>query len=160
MIITKNKLKVFVRQGILMQVVEQHSSKGGKARSRLASFASRTPSNQKNQQFHHYQLNDLGHYAQMMYGSNNLDNRTQNYNSGNNINDNHQNTKELIRQCFLFTNHLLLCTRTKDGKLHLLEVSIIIIIVIVKYSNPEIRLTLLSSRSSRGSFKSKVSCSN
>lgn len=30
---------------------------------------------------------------------------------------------ELIRQCFLFTNHLLLCTRTKDGKLHLLEVS-------------------------------------
>lgn len=33
-------------------------------------------------------------------------------------------TKELVRQCFLFTNHLLLCTRTKDGKLRLLDVSI------------------------------------
>lgn len=35
-------------------------------------------------------------------------------------------TKELVRQCFLFTNHLLLCTRTKDGKLRLLDVSIIL----------------------------------
>ncbi|KAG9510756.1 Ras-specific guanine nucleotide-releasing factor 2, partial [Fragariocoptes setiger] len=29
--------------------------------------------------------------------------------------------KEYVRQCFLFTNHLLLCTRTKDGKLHLVQ---------------------------------------
>lgn len=32
-------------------------------------------------------------------------------------------SRELVRQCFLFTNHLLLCTRTKEGKLRLLEVS-------------------------------------
>lgn len=31
--------------------------------------------------------------------------------------------RELVRQCFLFTNHLLLCTRTKEGKLELVEVS-------------------------------------
>lgn len=29
----------------------------------------------------------------------------------------------LIRQCFLFTNYLLLCSRTKDGRLKLLDVS-------------------------------------
>lgn len=34
-------------------------------------------------------------------------------------------SKELVRQCFLFTNHLLLCTRTKEGKLRLLDVSIL-----------------------------------
>ena len=32
--------------------------------------------------------------------------------------------KELVRQCFLFSNHLLLCTRTSNGKLQLLDVSI------------------------------------
>lgn len=110
-----------------MQVVEQQNSKSGKTRSMLASFASRTSSNQKN---HHpqSQMNaDFGHNAQAMYGnSTNFDHQyrtTQNYYPASG-NDNHQNTKELIRQCFLFTNHLLLCTRTKDGKLHLLEVSI------------------------------------
>lgn len=29
--------------------------------------------------------------------------------------------KELVRQCYLFTNHMLLCTRTSAGKLHLVE---------------------------------------
>ncbi|GIY87000.1 ras-specific guanine nucleotide-releasing factor 2 [Caerostris darwini] len=28
---------------------------------------------------------------------------------------------EVIRQCFLFTNHMLLCTRSTNGKLHLIE---------------------------------------
>lgn len=36
-----------------------------------------------------------------------------------------QQQQDSIRQCFLFTNHLLLCVRAKDGKLHLLEVSLI-----------------------------------
>ncbi|CAA3006359.1 ras-specific guanine nucleotide-releasing factor 2-like [Olea europaea subsp. europaea] len=31
--------------------------------------------------------------------------------------------RELVHQCFLFTNHLILCTRTKEGKLRLLEVN-------------------------------------
>ncbi|XP_076333763.1 ras-specific guanine nucleotide-releasing factor 1-like isoform X2 [Tachypleus tridentatus] len=30
-------------------------------------------------------------------------------------------TREAVRQCFLFTNHILLCTRTSGGKLHLVE---------------------------------------
>jgi len=30
--------------------------------------------------------------------------------------------KEIVRQCYLFTNHMLLCTRTSGGKLNLLEV--------------------------------------
>lgn len=30
---------------------------------------------------------------------------------------------EVVRQCFLFTNHMLLCTRSTNGKLHLIEVS-------------------------------------
>jgi uncharacterized protein (UPF0276 family) len=30
--------------------------------------------------------------------------------------------KEIVRQCYLFTNHMLLCTRTSGGKLTLLEV--------------------------------------
>ncbi|XP_042899725.1 ras-specific guanine nucleotide-releasing factor 2-like isoform X2 [Parasteatoda tepidariorum] len=28
---------------------------------------------------------------------------------------------EVVRQCFLFTNHMLLCTRSTNGKLHLIE---------------------------------------
>ena len=31
--------------------------------------------------------------------------------------------KEGERQCFLFTKHLLICTRSSGGKLHLLKVS-------------------------------------
>ncbi|RWS29802.1 ras-specific guanine nucleotide-releasing factor 1-like protein [Leptotrombidium deliense] len=31
--------------------------------------------------------------------------------------------KEIVRQCFLFTNHMLLCTRATNGKLNLVEVS-------------------------------------
>lgn len=30
--------------------------------------------------------------------------------------------KEIVRQCYLFTNYMLLCTRTSGGKLTLLEV--------------------------------------
>lgn len=33
-----------------------------------------------------------------------------------------RNEKEVQRQCFLFSNHMLLCTRTSNGKLHLVEV--------------------------------------
>lgn len=32
-------------------------------------------------------------------------------------------SNNLLRHCFLFTNHLILCVRSKDGKLQLLEVS-------------------------------------
>lgn len=31
--------------------------------------------------------------------------------------------RDVVRQCFLFTNHMLLCTRASNGKLHLAEVS-------------------------------------
>lgn len=31
--------------------------------------------------------------------------------------------KEVVRQCYLFSNHMLLCTRTSGGKLTLIEVS-------------------------------------
>jgi len=30
--------------------------------------------------------------------------------------------KEVVRQCFLFTNHILICTRVSNGKLQLAEV--------------------------------------
>ena len=30
--------------------------------------------------------------------------------------------KEVVRQCYLFSNHMLLCTRTSGGKLTLVEV--------------------------------------
>jgi hypothetical protein len=33
--------------------------------------------------------------------------------------------KEIIRQCFLFTNHLLLCNRASNGKLNMVEVRIL-----------------------------------
>lgn len=33
--------------------------------------------------------------------------------------------KEVVRQCYLFTNHMLLCNRTSAGKLHLVEVSVV-----------------------------------
>lgn len=32
--------------------------------------------------------------------------------------------KEGERQCFLFTKHFLVCTRSSGGKLHLLKVSV------------------------------------
>jgi len=32
--------------------------------------------------------------------------------------------RDVVRQCFLFTNHMLMCTRASNGKLHLAEVSI------------------------------------
>lgn len=31
--------------------------------------------------------------------------------------------KEIMRQCYLFSNHMLLCTRTSGGKLSLVDVS-------------------------------------
>lgn len=31
--------------------------------------------------------------------------------------------RDVVRQCFLFTNHMLLCTRASNGKLHLTEVN-------------------------------------
>lgn len=30
--------------------------------------------------------------------------------------------KEIVRQCFLFTNHLLLCNRASSGKLNMVDV--------------------------------------
>lgn len=30
--------------------------------------------------------------------------------------------KEILRQCFLFTNHMLLCNRDQKGKLNMIEV--------------------------------------
>ena len=32
--------------------------------------------------------------------------------------------KEVVRQCFLFTNHMLLCNRDPNGKLNMIEVRI------------------------------------
>ena len=34
-----------------------------------------------------------------------------------------ESKKEIVRQCFLFTNHLLLTTRASNGRLHLAKVS-------------------------------------
>lgn len=36
--------------------------------------------------------------------------------------------KEVVRQCYLFSNHMLLCTRTSGGKLTLVEVFPILLI--------------------------------
>lgn len=33
--------------------------------------------------------------------------------------------KEVVRQCYLFSNHMLICTRTSGGKLTLVEVSFV-----------------------------------
>ena len=35
-----------------------------------------------------------------------------------------ESKKEIVRQCFLFTNHLLLTTRASNGRLHLAKVSV------------------------------------
>lgn len=135
---------VFVRQGILLQVVEQ-PAKGGKSRSRLASFASRSsninssPVNssskfQNDDRFHQFNqqaifsnlnnANSTGNIAAFSYQQQNVpDNQSQTTTTTTVPSSSNIATTELIRQCFLFTNHLLLCTRTKDGKLHLLEVS-------------------------------------
>lgn len=116
--------------------VDQSAGKSGKSRSRLASFASR----QVNRAQHQHQQADC-HAQLVASGNSGKDSPHHHYqycdnNNNNNQHQHHQQqqqlqlqqhsavqTKELIRQCFLFTNHLLLCTRTKDGKLHLLEVS-------------------------------------
>lgn len=116
---------VFVRQGILLQVIEMPCKASRSARSRLASFAARpsgksagancapdchtqvarTSSAALNSPAYHLHHHHHHHHNQAHCDS---------------------QAKELVRQCFLFTNHLLLCTRTKDGKLHLLEVSLMI----------------------------------
>lgn len=131
----------------------EHSVKGGKNRSRLASFASRqagagwsgnsanisnTSSNKSqtpDDRFHH-QSNQQTNFAGSIFNSSssvpggNVTASSASVFGGATFSlyqcDNQapSATKELIRQCFLFTNHLLLCTRTKDGKLHLLEVSV------------------------------------
>lgn len=111
---------VFVRQGILMQVVES-GGKSSKSRSRLTSFAARHSHNQlfnRQDQQHlqelYNQSSDRSQFGQLSGNSGWLPSEY--------LHHSYQ-SKELVRQCFLFTNHLLLCTRTKDGKLHLLEVS-------------------------------------
>jgi len=79
------------------QASQTAASQPGAALSHLAQLAQRASSGHAlewtNQQQHHHQA----HHS--------------------------HSSKELVRQCFLFTNHLLLCTRTKEGKLRLLEVS-------------------------------------
>lgn len=37
-------------------------------------------------------------------------------------------TKELPRQCFLFSNHIILCVRASNGKLQLVEVCVYLLI--------------------------------
>lgn len=98
--------------------VDQSPAKAGKSRSRLASFASRQVNRQ--QPDCHAQLvqTNSGNSHQL-----NCDNQMTTTTT----------TKELIRQCFLFTNHLLLCTRTKDGKLHPLEVSSLTRLHVLKF---------------------------
>lgn len=100
---------MFVRQGVLLQVSGPTGSKTRKTRSRLTSFTSRQVTRREVGEFH-AQLSQS--YSG---GSQRAESSTGHYGEG--------LGKELIRQCFLFTNHLLLCTRTKDGKLMLLEVS-------------------------------------
>lgn len=128
---------MFVRQGILLQALDKEpaATSGGwhkSGRSRLSSFASRSAASQQQQlqlqlqqqlQQQTAQLQDDEHYhltqlAQRSTGSGPL-----NYCHWLGAEGPGGQTKELIRQCFLFTNHLLLCTRTKEGKLRLLEVS-------------------------------------
>lgn len=84
---------VFVRQGILLQVSDG-GGRSSRGRSRLASFGR--------------QPYEAGQWLGGGGGGQTGDGQAHN---------------ELVRQCFLFTNHLLLCTRTKEGKLELLEVS-------------------------------------
>lgn len=39
--------------------------------------------------------------------------------------------KEIMRQCYLFSNHMLLCTRTSGGKLSLVDVSVVVVVFII-----------------------------
>lgn len=41
--------------------------------------------------------------------------------------------KEVVRQCFLFTNHMLLCNRDPNGKLNMIEVRRTIVWTILRY---------------------------
>lgn len=95
-------------------------AKGKKtARQRLASLATGGQSGQK--QASHY----LEHNQMIRTGSSALigGGTSGSGGAGSDGNGRHGEVRELVRQCFLFTNHLLLCTRTREGKLHLLEVS-------------------------------------
>lgn len=116
--------QVFVRQGILLQVVDDKAHKSG--RSRLSSLSVRGTTNLQQQldADDHYQ--HLAQLAQRAQSGQQLNYLNHAYSSSHHQNQHDSQTKELVRQCFLFTNHLLLCTRTKDGKLRLLEVSCVL----------------------------------
>lgn len=113
-----------MRQGILLQVVERdsHAQKSGHKSSRSLAFGGV------------YRLGGGGASSGQQLQPIDCDDHQQRSHSGGLFNnyfasmtghgqDHDKTAKELVRQCFLFTNHLLLCTRTKDGKLRLLEVS-------------------------------------
>lgn len=143
--------KVFIRQGILAQFIEPFSlsfvsladtmtcdngiypniydsnifsrrkSKSARSRSRLSSFAdwNPAPSVQSILQQFNFSAPSCGDMNQNTYYSN----LNHHYPGGSNLSS-HSNDNTLSRHCFLFTNYLLLCVRTKDGKLQLLEVSV------------------------------------
>lgn len=41
--------------------------------------------------------------------------------------------KEVVRQCFLFTNHMLLCNRDSNGKLNMIEVRLVRLNRVLKF---------------------------
>ena len=54
--------------------------------------------------------------------------------------------KEIVRQCFLFTNHLLLCNRASSGKLNIVDVSLFLLgwmkrNYIISYQNQSLLLS-------------------
>lgn len=111
--------QVFVRQGILLQVVEREPGDKKSAKSRLSSLGLHraAPADGGGDESNYKPTGLFANYFSSAPS-------TGSGSGGGGGGGGHgEQTKELIRQCFLFTNHLLLCTRTKDGKLRLLDVS-------------------------------------
>lgn len=123
----------------MMTLMMAKSHKSKSVRSRLSSFAdwNHGPSLQALiQQFgassSQSQSNNYNCDSGATFLDTNKQQTSSNSNNNNNIssnsNNNNYNNQDsrnfvLSRQCFLLNNYLLLCVRTKDGKLELLEVS-------------------------------------
>jgi hypothetical protein len=118
--------KVFVRQGILLQVIDrdlhQHHGAQKGVKSRLSCSLGGVYRLGGNNQPPAGQQADRQLFGEQEDGQQ-RGGLFNNYFSAITGHGNDSQAKELVRQCFLFTNHLLMCTRTKDGKLRLLEVS-------------------------------------
>lgn len=104
---------VFVRQGILLQLMDKETHQKG-AKSRLGSFGVYRAAAGGQLEPEERPAGSSGLFGNYFSSASSAGGAASNHDG---------QTRELIRQCFLFTNHLILCTRTKDGKLRLLEVS-------------------------------------